>query len=291
MGLDRDSLVPYLLVLPSLAYMAFFIGYPLVEGVRLAFVGEDGRFTLDNVRHLLFSVHSKFWDALKFTTLLVAVIIPIEVALAVVLAFALSARFRGRDAAVYVIALPLVVSDVVAGLIWYSMLTGSGFMNKLLISLGLIDEPIMFFGREFLWREFAAIVMAEVWRSTAIVFIIVFAGLQMVSGELIEAAEVFGATGWQKLRHIILPLLKPSLQAALIIRTLFAFQVFGSVWVLAGRDIPVLAGEAYYEQTQLHHTGVAALYALIIAGISLSLGFAYLRALKARYLEAEVRPV
>ncbi len=288
MRVERDKLLPYILVAPSIAYMAFFIGYPLLEGVRLAFVDEKGRFTLANIEYMLYSVHSKFWDALKFTTLLAGVVIPIEVAIAIALAMLLTYKFKGRDLAVYVVVLPLVISDVAAGLIWYSMLTGGGFLNKLLLNLGVISEPVIFFGREYLWREFVAVVLAEVWRSTAIVFVILFAGLQMISGELIEAAEVFGASPMQKLRHIILPLLKPSLQAALIIRTLFAFQVFGSVWILAGRDIPVLAGEAYYEQVELHHTGVAALYALVIACISLFLGFIYIKSFRAKYLEVGV---
>lgn len=288
MGIDRERILPYVLVAPAVAYMAFFIGYPLAEGVRLAFVDENGRFTLANVDYLLHSPYSKFWDALKYTTLLAGVVIPIEVAIALSLALLLSYKFRGRDLAVYVVVIPLVISDVAAGLIWYAMLTSGGFLNKLLLNLGLIEEPVVFFGREYLWREFAAIVIAEVWRSTAIVFVILFAGLQLVSGELIEAAEVFGASAMQKLRHIILPLLKPSLQAALIIRTLFAFQVFGDVWILAGRDVPVLAGEAYYEQTELHHTGVAAIYGLVIAVISILLGFIYIKALRARYLEVGV---
>ncbi|RLG88450.1 MAG: sugar ABC transporter permease, partial [Thermoprotei archaeon] len=156
----------------------------------------------------------------------------------------------------------------------------------LLMNLGIISEPIYFFGYQYRHMEFLAIVLTEIWRATAIVFVILFAGLQLVSGELIEAAEVFGANAWQRLRYIIFPLLKPSLQAALIIRTLFAFQVFGVVWTLAGRDIPVLAGEAYYEQVELRHTGVAAIYALVIAAMSVALGYLYIKMFRAKYLEA-----
>jgi len=286
LNVDREGLTPYLLIAPSLAYLAFFIGYPLVEGVRLAFTGPDGRLSLENLDYLLHSPSSLFWDALKYTLALAAIVIPVEALLAIGLAMLLSSRFRGRDAAVYVLVVPLVISDVAAGLIWYTMLTTGGFLNKLLLNLGVISQPVYIFGREYLAREFAAIVVTEVWRSTSIVFIIVFAGLQMISGDLLEAAEVFGANWVQKARHIVIPLLKPSLQAALIIRTLFAFQVFGDIWILAGRDIPVLAGEAYYEQVYLRHTGVAALYALIIAAFSLALGMVYLRVFRARYLEA-----
>jgi multiple sugar transport system permease protein len=284
-GEALERAAPYLLVAPALAYMVFFIGYPLAQGIRLAFFDEQGRFTTANLDYLLNSPLSRFRDALVYTLTITGVVVTIEFFLALLLAFFFNSfRFRGRGAALYVVVLPLTISDVAAGLIWYAMLTGNGFVNKLLLSLGAISEPVEVFGHTR--TEFLAVVLAEVWRSTAIVFVILFAGLQMVSREYLEAAEVFGATGWQKLRYIVLPLLLPSMQAALIIRTLFALQIFGDVWILAGRDIPVLAGEAYYEQVELHHTGVAALYALIIAGISLALGALYIRLFRAKYLEA-----
>ncbi len=281
------KLVPYILIAPALAYLLFFIGYPLAQAIYVAFT-KEGVITAENINYLLNSPFSKFTEALVNTTLLVITIIPIQVAIAVGLAMLFNIRFPGRNAALYLIILPLTISDVAAGLIWYSMLSTNGFLNKLLISLGAIDQPIYFFGYQYRHMAFLAIVITEVWRATALVFVILFAGLQMISKEHIEAAEVFGANVWQRLRHVVLPMLKPSLQAALIIRTLFAFQIFGVVWVLAGRDIPILAGEAYIEQVELKHTGVAAIYALIIAGISVSIGYLYIRLFRARHLE-EVR--
>ncbi len=275
---------PYLLILPTLVYMLFFIGYPLVQGIMLAFFDEKGRFTWENVEYLLNGPGSLFWDALKYTILLAIVIIPIQVGVAFGLALLFNLKFPGKNAALYTVILPLTISDVAAGLIWYVMLGQYGFFNKILLNLGIISHPIVFFGIKDM--EFIAIVITEVWRATAIVFVILFAGLQMISHEYYEAAEVFGATTWQRFRYIVLPLLLPSLQAALIIRTLFAFQVFGVVWTLAGRDIPVLAGEAYYAQTELLRPGVASLYALIIAGLSIAVGALYIKFFKAKYLEA-----
>ncbi|HDD26384.1 MAG TPA: sugar ABC transporter permease [Acidilobales archaeon] len=280
-----ERYVPYILIAPALAYLLFFIGYPLAQAIVLAFIKEGG-FTLENINYLLYSPSSKFFEALYFTLLLALVVIPIQVAIALGLATLLNIKFRGRNAALYIIILPLTISDVAAGLIWYTLLSPNGFFNKLLMNLGVISEPIYFFGYQYRHMEFLAIVLTEIWRATAIVFVILFAGLQLVSGELIEAAEVFGANAWQRLKYIIFPLLKPSLQAALIIRTLFAFQVFGVVWTLAGRDIPVLAGEAYYEQVELRHTGVAAIYALVIAAMSVALGYLYIKMFRAKYLEA-----
>ncbi|MCE4599037.1 MAG: sugar ABC transporter permease [Desulfurococcales archaeon] len=274
----------FLLIAPAFIYMGFFIAYPLSEAIYLSFF-EEGALSLANIRYLVGSPLSKFTEAFRYTLTITAIVIPIETALALLIALFLYNSFKGRDLILYMVIIPLTISDVAAGLIWYSILTSNGFMNNLLISLGLIDQPIQVFGSEFKVRMLLAIVVTEVWRSMAIVFVILFAGLQLLSRDLIEAAEVFGASWMQKLTKIILPMLKPSLQSALIIRTLFAFQIFGVVWILAGRNIPVLAGEAYYELTELRHEGVAALYALIIAAISLSFGFIYIRTLRARHLE------
>jgi len=284
--LEIDRVMPYLLVAPALAYLFFFIGYPLISGVRLAFFTEDGRFTLENINYLLNSPLSRFKDALVYTLVITGIVVSIEFVLALLLAFFFNyVGFRGRNVAIYIVILPLTISDVAAGLIWYSMLTSNGFVNKLLLNLGVISSPIEFFGWQYRNMELLAIIITEIWRSTAIVFIILLAGLQMISREHIEAAEVFGATPLQRLRYIVFPLLLPSIQVALIVRTLFALQIFGDVWILAGRDIPVLAGEAYYEQVELHHTGVAALYALIIAAISTVLGLFYIKVFRPKYLE------
>ncbi len=276
--------LPYFLIAPALSYMLFFIGYPLSQAVVLAFTDSHGHFTLQNVYYLFYSPQSLFYPALKDTLALAAAIIPIQVFIALGLSLLLSANFKGRDMALYIVILPLTISDVAGGLIWYSMLTTTGFFNKLFMALGIINSPIYFFGYQFRNMEFLAIVLAEVWRATAIVFVIIFAGMQMISKEYIEAAEVFGASTWEKLRHIILPMLKPSLQSALLIRTLFAFQVFGVVMVLAGRDIPVLAGEAYYEQVEFLRYGVAAIYALIIAALSVAIGYIYIRSFRAQFI-------
>ena len=276
--------LPYLLFAPALSYIMALIGYPLVQAVHLAFTDpESGEPSLTNFQTLISDPN--FWEALKNTFLLAAIIIPIQVSIALLVALLINTRFRGHNILLYIVALPLTISDVAAGLIWYSILAPRGFLNKLLISLNIIDRPIYFFGYAFRHMELVAIVLTEVWRATAIVFVIILAGLQMISRDYIEAAEVFGATFTQKLRHIILPLLKPSLQAALLIRTLFALQVFAVVWILAGRDIPILSGEAYYWQTEVRNYNIASAYAIIIALISIVISLIYIVVLKPHYTE------
>ena len=117
---------------------------------------------------------------------------------------------------------------------------------------------------------------------TALVFVILVAGLQLVPKEYGEAAEVFGATPWQRFRRVTLPLLKPSLQSALILRTVLAFEVFGVAYALGGRNIPILVGEAYAWMNVNQNTGVAAAYAVVILVVSLASTVVWLKAIRVR---------
>ncbi|RLF87367.1 sugar ABC transporter permease [Thermococci archaeon] len=278
----KSSYIPYFLILPAFAYLLFFVGYPLVQALYIAFT-QNGQFSLATVRKTFADPY--FWDALKYTIALAGVIVPTQVGLALILALTVNRAFKGKDFTIYALTIPLTISDVAAGLIWYAILSPSGFLNKLLLNIGLIHQPIYFFGYQYRHMEFLAIVLAELWRATSIVFVIILAGLQMISHEYLEAAEVFGADYWTRLRKIVIPLLKPSIQSALIIRTLFAMQIFGIVWILAGRDIPILAGEGFYRLTELKEYDVASIYALVIAGLSILLGALYIKFMKAEYLE------
>jgi multiple sugar transport system permease protein len=112
-------------------------------------------------------------------------------------------------------------------------------------------------------------VIAEAWRATSIIMIILVAGLQSIPREFLEAADVYGATTWQKIRRVVLPMLRPSLQVALILRTILAFQVFATVIALAGSGLDVLAGEAQRWATDIDNDNVAAAYAGLILILSM----------------------
>jgi multiple sugar transport system permease protein len=141
---------------------------------------------------------------------------------------------------------------------------------------------VLYFGLGLSSRAFWVIVLAEVWRAAPLVFIILLAGLQVISKDYLEAADVFGFSKWQKFIHITLPLVMPSLQSALLIRTLFAFQIFAVVWLLSGRDIPILAGETYYQQSELYNSQLAATYGFIIALICILISWVYMTVLRSK---------
>lgn len=125
-----------------------------------------------------------------------------------------------------------------------------------------------------------AVVLAEIWRSTSLVLVIVVAGMQMIPKEYDEAAQVFGGSSWQRLRHVTLPLLKPNLQVALVLRTIMGMQTFAVAQALTGQNFPLLVGETYKWFAQLQNPAVASAVALLVPALSLVSSAAYLRLLR-----------
>lgn len=239
--------------------------------------------TLDYIKRMVRD--RNFIKALRTTIILIVVILPIQFTLAIVMALVLQARLKFNTLFLYIYAIPLGVSDLAAGLVWFSIFTQNGFLNTFLQKLGLIDKPVIWISNDNREWIIVAIVLAEVWRATSIVMVIVVSGLQAIPGELLEAGELFGASLWQRLRYIILPLLKPSLQVALILRTILAFQVFAVVMAIAGSQIiTVLALETYrwYDVASYNNPNVAAAYAGFIMLISLSVAVIYLRTVRSQ---------
>jgi multiple sugar transport system permease protein len=273
-------LAPYLLIAPSLLFLGAFFLLPLAEAIMVAFTGPDGAPGLANFQRMANDLN--FVDALRNTLLLVVVVVPLQVAFALAMAVMLQGLSRGRDLILWIWTIPLGVSDLAAGIVWLALLTERGHLNSALLALGLIDSPIGHLSYETPLSLFVAVVLAELWRATAIVFVILVSGLQLIPKEYAEAAEVFGAGPWTRFRKVTLPLLRPSLQTALILRTILAFEVFAVVAALGGTNFRVLVGEAYVWQNDNQNFGVAAAYAIVILGLSLAATLVFLRALGER---------
>lgn len=276
----RVSWTPYVLILPTLVFLGLFFIYPMVQAIWLGITDpQTGAFTLTHFRRM--SADLYFRSAIRYTLLITALAVPLQVMLGLTIALLVNTRFRGHSLFLYLTAVPIGISDLAAGLIWLSIFTERGYLNAVLDRLGLIDVPLIFLTIERTDWLLGAIILTEVWRATAIVMVILLAGLQLIPKDYAETASVFGAGRWQMLRHVILPLLRPSLQTALIIRTILAFQLFATVVTLAGRQIPVLAGEAYFWYSLYRSPNVASAYAVLILLISGSITWIYLRFLRA----------
>jgi multiple sugar transport system permease protein len=272
-------LLPYLLIAPSVVFLAALFFVPLVQTVALSLT-DAGAWSAENYRRMVGDLN--FGAALRNTFLLVAVVVPIQVALALAMAAMLAKLPRGRDLVLWIWTIPLGISDLAAGLVWLAILQDRGYLNSALAGLGLVGGPTAWLTYETPVTLFAGVVLAEVWRATAIVLVILVAGLQLIPKEYAEAAEVFGARPWTIFRKVTLPLLKPSLQTALILRTVLAFEVFAVVYAIGGTNFPVLVGEAYLWQRVNQNSGVAAAYGVLIVAISLAATVVYLWALRSK---------
>ncbi len=246
--------------------------------------GEAVReWTFDHLNRML--TDFRFGTAVSTTLLLMVLIIPAQFVLAIIMALVLQSQIRGSSLFLYIYAIPLGISDLVAGILWFAIFTQRGFLNSLLVSAGFLDLPFIFIQADHMAWMITIIVLAEIWRATSIVMVIVVSGLQAIPRDYLEAGEVFGAGLWQRLRYIILPLLKPSLQVALILRTILAFQVFAVVIAITGGDIvTVLSNETFrwYDPGRFNNPSVAAVYAGFIMIISLAISLFYMRAVRSQ---------
>jgi multiple sugar transport system permease protein len=266
---------PYLLVLPSLVFLAVFFAVPMFQAFGLALQSPTGSgYSLDAMRQML--TDSAFARALSTTLLLMVVIVPVQFAVALGMAMVVNARLKGATLWLYIFALPLGISELASGIVWFSIFTEQGWLNSVLQQLGITHQSIVFLDYQRPWLVLGTIVVAEAWRATAIIMVILVSGLQGIPRDFMEAADVVGAGVWQRLRHVVLPLLKPSIRVALILRTILALQVFATVGALAGGTTTVLANEAYRWYYRLRDPRVAAAYASLVLLLSLVSTVVYL---------------
>ena len=268
---------PWLLFLPSLVFLAALFGWPLIQGLLTAFTDGQG-FTLAHWSRLFGDPY--FLRALRNTVLLILCVVPVQLVLAVGMALLMQARPRFIGGHFYLWTIPLAVSELAAGLVWLSIFDSRGYLNSLLVSWGLSETGVQWLNYQNTATMLLAVVLAEVWRATSLVFVIVVAGVQMIPRDYDEAAQVFGANLWQRLRHVTLPLLMPSLQVALILRTILALQAFAVAQALTGRDFPLLVGETYQWYVALQNPAVASAAALVVLALSLGTAVAYLRVMR-----------
>lgn len=277
--MTKSRIMPYLLIAPATVFLVLLFVVPLVQTIALAFT-DNGVSSLANFRKMVGDLN--FGLSIRNTFLLVLAVIPLQLCLALMMAMMVQKLEKGRDLVLWILIIPLGISDLAAGLVWLTILQDRGYFNTVLNMLGLIDGPVNWLSYEAPVSLFVGVVLAEIWRATAIVLVILIAGLQLIPKEYSEAAEVFGASAWTRFRKITLPLLKPSIQSALILRTVLAFEVFAVVYALSGRNFPVLVGEAYAWQHVNQNNGVAAAYAILVMAISLAATVIYIKALRTR---------
>ena len=243
--------------------------------------GNRGEFTLRFIEKM--RNDRSFWPALKSTLILLVLTVPVQVALAIGMALLIHARPKFRSIILYIFAFPLCISGLAGGVIWFSIFTQNGLLNSLLQAVQLIDEPSSWLTSGSTSWSLVAIWLAEIWQSTSLMMVIIVADLQAISEEVLEASEVFGANLWQRLRYIILPLLRPSLQVALILRTIAAIQIFEVVFALSNGAMSTLSIATRNHYYGIHNNNVASAYAVLMMLICLFMAAFYFHTLRSHH--------
>ena len=236
--LARDRRFGYLLIAPLLIVLLVITAYPLFYNIWNSF---------HNVNYLLpplggfagFANYSKlftdneFVPALLHTLGFTVVSVAIETVIGLSLAVALNKKFRGRGIVRAAIFIPWAVPTVVSAELWRTMFDPQqGFVNFLLTKLHLPLATTTWLDSQ--WTAWGAILVADAWRNTPFMAIVLLAGLQVIPSDIYEAAKIDGANAWQQFWRLTLPLLKPALMVALIFRTLQSFFIFDVVYIMTG---------------------------------------------------------
>lgn len=271
---------PYVLLLPSVVFLVVFFIAPVFQGLKFAFSTQAGSYGLGTLHQMV--TDPGFWSSLTNTLIMLALVLPVQFILAMAMSLLVNARLKGSGFWLYVYMLPLGISDLTSGIIWYSIFTQQGWLNSFLTELGVIHTPVIWLSYQHQLLLIATIVVAEAWRSTSIVTIVLVGGLQAIPREYGEAADVFHATAWQRLWHVTLPLMIPTLRTALILRAVLAFEVFATVIALAGSSLNVLATKANNAYTQFQEPHLAAAYGVLIMVLSVVATAIFLAALPVR---------
>ena len=275
------GVTPYLLVLPVVLYYAAFWLRPVISSIIASFTGATGQFTLDNFA-LVFR-EENFVAAVKNTAVIVVFSVTLEFLAALFLALLINRKFKGSGIFLFMAMIPMALPSAAAGAMWITGLTAHGWLNSLLGYLGILAE-----GKKIYWlvgsnaKMLATLIIIDAWQVIPSVMIILLAGLQNIQEEMREAGYVFGGNYLHVLRKITLPLLKPTITTAVILRMISAIQIWLIVVLLLGFSrLPVLVERVVFytkEVDQLYIADqMAAGYTLVVAAIVSLAALAYLQ--------------
>ena len=246
----------WLLVAPSIIVVALVALYPLFQSFRLSFTNARFGSTrpemyvgFDNYVRLIND--NVFISALQHTITFTVASVAIETVLGIAIALIIHSNFTGRGVVRTSMLIPWAIPTVVSSQLWRFMYNqDNGVINDILVNrLGILDSPIPWIANAT--TSLPAIIAVDVWKTTPFMALLLLAGLQIIPGDIYEAATVDGASKWQQFWQITLPLLKPALLVALIFRTLDAFRVFDVVFVLKGAALDTITLAIYARQTMI----------------------------------------
>jgi ABC-type sugar transport system permease subunit len=284
-------------LVPSFAFVGIFTLFPIFESFRLSFYRMILTLPWLGQKMVGWENYTDLWtdpvamQSLQTTVIFVAVTIPLELLFGLGIALVMNEAFRGRGLLRAVVLIPWAIPTVVSSQMWRFIFNDRyGLFNFVLFGdqttryLAPMADPNL---------ALAAIIVAEVWKTTPFAALIILAGLQTIPDELYEAADVDGATVWQKFRYLTLPLIRPALLLALLFRTIDALRVFDLVFVMTqggpADATNVLQFYGYKKSFAEGMVGYGSAIAVCVFLLSMIAALVYLRVLRGSQLEGATR--
>jgi multiple sugar transport system permease protein len=280
----RSALAGWLLLAPSLVLIGGLILYPIVYNLWLSLFDKHAFLpvqTFVGLRHYrYFAGDAEFWSAFYYGTVYAGVTMLFQLALGVPAALLLNEAFRGRNLLRGIVLFPYLIPTIVAVILWKWLLNDSyGLVNYLLMAAGLVRTPVAWLGKDYIM---ASLVITSVWQFFPFVVVTYLARLQTIAPELYEAATVDGAGAWRRFVHVTLPQTRNVLFVIVLLRSIWMFTKFDTVWLLAGdgavsRYIRTLPVYAYSRSFTYLQAGMGAALAVIMFGLLLAATVVYFR--------------
>jgi multiple sugar transport system permease protein len=277
------GITPYLFVAPAVLVLAFTCLYPVIKGFELSFYDWSLGTPIESRKYIGWENFVWAWqdpalfNSIKVTLIFTVFAVTAELFLGLLIAFLLEKGIKGIVVLRTVFIIPIMIAPVVVGLLWrYLFDANFGLINHIVSLFGF--EPIVWLGTPGL--ALPAVIITDIWQWTPFMFILFLAGLQSLPKDPVEAAQVDGATTWQVIRQVKLPLLAPVIWVAVILRIIDAFRSLEVMFIMTfggpGRETEVLSLNIYKTAFMSQRLGLAAVNSIFLLAFIILLSVAFL---------------
>ena len=270
----ESALIKFAFLAPAIIYLLIFMIFPTAFNAYCSFQrwymgGGEPEF-IGTLNYVLLFSDKRFYDSILFTFSFVAVVVPLEIALGLILALALTKIRVGRRIIATLMLIPFVIPAIATGYMWKMLFHGTyGPITFLASMLGFKRVHILSTPGLSFW----GIVTIDVWRWVPFLFLVFYAALSTLPVEPLEAALVDGASAWQRFRYITLPLMTPTILVMLFLKTVEAFKVLDIIYIATGGGARTESASLYIYRVGLKHfnVGMGAAMAWIFFAIVITL--------------------
>lgn len=282
----RESLLPYLFVAPAVLVLLSLSIYPLLYSISVSLHTETASGVTWGVQNFARLASDNFFlTALMHTCVYAAAALTCEFLLGLGLALLLNRQIRGRGLFRAALLIPMMLPTVVVGVVWRLMLNPNfGAINGTLKGFGFNTEQLTWTASPRL--ALLSVIAVDVWQWTPFVFLVLLAGLQAIPQDPYEAALIDGSTRWQTFRYVTLPLLKPAILIALLLRTMDLLRVFDQIFILTeggpGFATETVSLYIYRTAFRFFDFGYAAAMSFVLLALTNVISAVYIRLLQNR---------